>query len=324
MPTEGETVFNDLIRGEVSFANKDLYDLVIQKTSGYPTYNFACVIDDHLMDMTHVIRGDDHISNTPCQIRMYEALGWKAPIMAHLSMIHGPDGTKLSKRHGDTSVIEYKKQGFLPQALINYLALLGWSTPDSQQLFAAGELEQKFDIKGCQKSPAVFDTVKLMWMNGDYIRQMSKEQLLKEAKPFIEEAGVAKGISDETLGNIVALEQEKYKTLKEIPDLISFFFTDEVKYDEEAVNKVFKAETAKKALEVMIAKYGALQDFTEHTLEAAAREAAKENGLKAGQIFHPVRVAVSGRTNGPTLFKMLEYMGKDMVLKRMGAALSLC
>lgn len=324
MPTEGETVFNDLIRGEVSFANKDLYDLVIQKTSGYPTYNFACVIDDHLMDMTHVIRGDDHISNTPCQIRMYEALGWKAPIMAHLSMIHGPDGTKLSKRHGDTSVIEYKKQGFLPQALINYLALLGWSTPDSQQLFAAGELEQKFDIKGCQKSPAVFDTVKLMWMNGDYIRQMSKEQLLKEAKPFIEEAGIAKGISDETLGNIVALEQEKYKTLKEIPDLISFFFTDEVKYDEEAINKVFKAETAKKALEVMIAKYGALADFTEQNLEAAARAAAKENGLKAGQIFHPVRVAVSGRTNGPTLFKMLEYMGKDMVLKRMGVALSLC
>jgi glutamyl/glutaminyl-tRNA synthetase len=212
----------------------------------------------------------------------------------------------------------------LPQALINYLALLGWSTPDSQQLFAAGELEQKFDIKGCQKSPAVFDTVKLMWMNGDYIRQMSKEQLLKEAKPFIEEAGVAKGVSDETLANIVALEQEKYKTLKEIPDLISFFFTDEVKYDEEAVNKVFKAETAKKALEAMIVKYGALQDFTEQALEAAAREAAKENGLKAGQIFHPVRVAVSGRTNGPTLFKMLEYMGKDMVLKRMGAALSLC
>lgn len=324
MPTEGETVFNDLIRGEVSFANKDLYDLVIQKTSGYPTYNFACVIDDHLMEMTHVIRGDDHISNTPCQIRMYEALGWKAPIMAHLSMIHGPDGTKLSKRHGDTSVIEYKKQGFLPQALINYLALLGWSTADSQQLFAPGELEQKFDIKGCQKSPAVFDTVKLMWMNGDYIRQMSKEQLFKEAKPFIEEAGVAKGVSDEVLTNIVALEQEKYKTLKEIPDLISFFFTDEVKYDEEAINKVFKAETAKKALEVMIEKYSALQDFNEQAIEAITRAAAKENGLKAGQVFHPVRVAVSGRTNGPTLFKMLEYMGKDMVLKRMGAALSLC
>lgn len=324
MPIEGATVFKDLIRGEVSFENKDLYDLVIQKTSGYPTYNFACVIDDHLMEMSHVIRGDDHISNTPCQIQMYRAFGWKEPIMAHLSMIHGPDGTKLSKRHGDTSVIEYKKQGFLPEALINYLALLGWSTADSQQLFASGELEQKFDIKGCQKSPAVFDTVKLMWMNGDYIRQMSADALFAVAKPFVEEAGVAKDVDEAKLKAIIMLEQEKYKTLKEIPDLISFFFTDEVKYDEEAINKVFKAETAKKALEVMIEKYVALEDFTEHSLEAAARAAAKENGLKAGQIFHPVRVAVSGRTNGPTLFKMLEYMGKDMVLKRMSGALSFC
>lgn len=324
MPSEGETVFNDLIRGEVKFANRDLYDLVIQKTSGYPTYNFACVIDDHLMEMTHIIRGDDHISNTPAQIQMYRALGWKEPIFAHLSMIHGPDGTKLSKRHGDTSVMEYKKQGFLPEAMINYLALLGWSTPDSQQLFAPGELERKFDIKGCQKSPAVFDTVKLMWMNGDYIRQLTPKELLKRAEPFIEEAGVAKGVNEDRLEQIVALEQEKYKTLREIPGLISFFFTDEVKFDEEAVNKVFKAETAKKALELMIEKYGALEDFTEHSLEQTARAAAKEAGLKAGQIFHPVRVAVSGRTNGPTLFKMLEYMGKDMVLKRMKAALAYC
>jgi len=324
MPREGETVFNDLIRGEVRFANKDLYDLVIQKTSGYPTYNFACVIDDHLMGMTHVIRGDDHISNTPCQIRMYEALGWKAPIMAHLSMIHGPDGTKLSKRHGDTSVLEYKKQGFLPQALINYLALLGWSTVDSQQLFAPGELEKKFDIKGCQKNPAVFDTVKLMWMNGDYIRQLSAEQLYKEAKPFLAEAGVAQGADEEYVKKIVALEQEKYKTLKEIPNLISFFFTDDIKYDDEAIEKVFKTDTAKKALELMAEKFAALQDFTEKSIEDCARAAAKENGLKAGQIFHPVRVAVSGRTNGPTLFKMLEYMGKDMVLKRIKTALSFC
>lgn len=323
MPTEGETVFNDLIRGEVSFANKDLYDLVIQKTSGYPTYNFACVIDDHLMEMTHVIRGDDHISNTPAQLNIYKALGWAAPAMAHLSMIHGPDGTKLSKRHGDTSVMEYKKQGYLPQALINYLALLGWSTADSQQIFKQGELEEKFDIKGCQKSPAVFDTVKLQWMNGDYIRQLTCDELYAAAKPFIDEAGFAKGAEDEYLKKVVALEQEKYKTLRDIPALINFFFED-VKYEEEAVNKVFKAPTAKPALEAMLKAYGALEDFTEQPLEAAARSAAKENGLKAGQVFHPVRVAVSGRTNGPTLFKMLEYMGKEMVLKRMGIALSLC
>ena len=324
MPTEGETVFNDLIRGDVSFANKDLYDLVIQKTSGIPTYNFAAVIDDHLMEISHVIRGDDHISNTPAQLRIYAALGWAPPVMAHLSMIHGPDGTKLSKRHGDTSVIEYKKQGYLPAALINYLALLGWSTPDSQQIFAPGELEQKFDISGCQKSPAVFDPVKLLWMNGEYLRAMTAQQLYSAAKPFIDAEGVAHGADEEYLKKIIMLEQEKYKTLKEIPDLISFFFTEKVQFDEEAVNKVFGQETAKTALEATIKLYEDLADFTEHPLEAAARRAAQENGLKAGQVFHPVRVAVSGRTNGPTLFKMLEYMGKDMVLKRMRAALQLC
>ncbi|MDR0953064.1 MAG: glutamate--tRNA ligase [Elusimicrobiota bacterium] len=324
MPKEGETVFNDLIRGEVRFANKDLYDLVIQKTGGYPTYNFAAVIDDHLMEMSHIIRGDDHISNTPMQIRIYEALGWKHPIMAHLSMIHGPDGTKLSKRHGDTSVIEYKKQGYLPQALINYLALLGWSTPDSQQIFAPGELEEKFDIRGCQKSPAVFDPVKLLWMNGDYMRRMTIDELYAAAKPFIDETGVAQGVDEEYLKKIILLEQEKYKTLKEIPELISFFFTDKVVFDEAAIEKVFKAETASLALKSVIAKYEALADFTEFPIEAATKEAAKENGLKNGQVFHPVRVAVSGRTNGPTLFKMLEYMGKDMVLKRLEAALELC
>lgn len=323
MPTEGETVFNDLIRGEVRFANKDLYDLVIQKTSGYPTYNFACVIDDHLMGMTHVIRGDDHISNTPAQIQIYKALGWEAPIMAHLSMIHGPDGTKLSKRHGDTSVLEYKKQGFLPQALINYLALLGWSTSDSQQIFAKGELEQKFDISGCQKSPAVFDTVKLTWMNGDYIRQLSPKELYDAAKPFIDEAGIAKGIDEETLTKVILLEQEKYKTLKEIPGLIEFFFNP-VKYDEEAINKVFKTPTAKQAIELMIKCYGDAPDFKAETLEAIARSKAKESGLKTGQVFHPLRVAVSGRTNGPTLFKMLEYLGKDLVLQRLQDVLKYC
>ena len=323
MPTEGKTVFNDLIRGEVRFANKDLYDLVIQKTSGYPTYNFACVIDDHLMGMTHVIRGDDHISNTPAQIQIYKALGWKAPIMAHLSMIHGPDGTKLSKRHGDTSVLEYKKQGFLPQALINYLALLGWSTSDSQQIFAKGELEQKFDISGCQKSPAVFDTVKLTWMNGDYIRQLSPKELYDAAKPFIDEAGIAKGIDEETLTKVILLEQEKYKTLKEIPGLIEFFFNP-VKYDEEAINKVFKTPTAKQAIELMIKCYSEAPDFKAETLEAIARTKAKESGLKTGQVFHPLRVAVSGRTNGPTLFKMLEYLGKDLVLQRLQDVLKYC
>ena len=316
--------WDDLIRGHVKFASKDLYDLVIQKTSGYPTYNFAVVVDDHLMRMTHVIRGDDHISNTPSQIQLYRALGWKEPVFAHLSMIHGPDGKKLSKRHGATNVVEFRNMGYLPEALKNYLALLGWATSDSQQLFAPGELEEKFDISGCQPSPAVMDPEKLNWMNGEYIRATPIARLTDLAMPFIEKAGLdVSGVSRQQLEGIIALEQEKYKLLTEIPDLIRFFFEEPV-FEQDALEKVFGKPEAKHALELIIAAYEKLDDFTEANLETAARTTAKENGLKAGQIFHPVRVAVSGRTHGPTLFKMLEYMGKDNVLGRLKAALAHC
>ncbi|MGN1058271.1 MAG: glutamate--tRNA ligase, partial [Candidatus Avelusimicrobium sp.] len=324
MPEEGDVEWDDMIRGHVKFASKDLYDLVIQKTSGYPTYNFAVVIDDHLMGMTHVIRGDDHISNTPSQIQIYRALGWKEPVFAHLSMIHGPDGKKLSKRHGATNVVEFRNMGYLPEALKNYLALLGWATSDSQQIFAAGELEEKFDISGCQPSPAVMDPEKLNWMNGEYIRATPIARLTDLAMPFIEKAGIdVSKTARAKLEGIIGLEQEKYKLLTEIPDLIRFFFEDPV-FEPEAVEKVFGKPEAKQALTLMIDAYGKLEDFTEANLEAAARTTAKENGLKAGQIFHPVRVAVSGRTHGPTLFKMLEYMGKDVVLARLNHALSYC
>jgi len=323
MPKEGHAGWNDLIRGEVTFASKDLYDLVIQKTSGYPTYNFACVVDDHLMDITHVIRGDDHISNTPAQIQIYRAFGWGVPEFAHLSMIHGPDGTKLSKRHGATSVIEYKKMGYLPEAVVNYLALLGWSTPDSQQIFAPGELVQKFDIKGCQKSPAIFDPAKLEWMNGEYIRMTPIGKLTDMALPFIKEAGInIDGADRARLEGIISLEQEKYKRLTEVPDLIKFFFSD-VEFEAAAIEKVFKKPEARGVLEGMAEIYSNLPSFTEAELERAARGYAAEKNLKAGAIFHPVRVAVSGRTHGPTLFKMLEYMGRDVVVKRLKDAVKL-
>ena len=324
MPQEGDVEWDDMIRGHVKFASKDLYDLVIQKTSGYPTYNFAVVVDDHLMRMTHVIRGDDHISNTPAQIQIYRALGWKEPVFAHLSMIHGPDGKKLSKRHGATNVVEFRNMGYLPEALKNYLALLGWATPDSQQLFAPGELEEKFDISGCQPSPAVMDPEKLNWMNGEYIRATPLSRLTDLALPFIEKAGInIAGVDRARLEGIIGLEQEKYKLLTEIPDLIRFFFEEPV-FEQEALEKVFSKPEAKQVLEGMAQVYDNLAEFTEANLEAAARAYAKENGMKAGQIFHPVRVAVSGRTHGPTLFKMLEYMGKDTVIARLKNALKYC
>ncbi|WP_424245387.1 glutamyl-tRNA synthetase [Elusimicrobium posterum] len=321
MPKEGNVQWPDLIRGDVSFASKDLYDLVIQKASGYPTYNFAAVIDDHLMEMTHIIRGDDHISNTPAQIQMYRALGWQEPQFAHLSMIHGPDGTKLSKRHGAASVVDYEEQGYLSDALINYLALLGWSTPDSQQIFGPGELEEKFDIAGCQKSPAVFDPVKLEWMNSEYIRSKPIGVLTDLAMPFITKAGIdVSAISREQLENIISLEHDKYRTLKDVPGLIKFFFDKEVEFDPAAREKVFSKDGVKQILTDLADVYQNLADFSELEIEKATKQYAVDKGLKNGQIFHPVRVATTGMTHGPTLFKMLEFMGKPEVVKRINTA----
>jgi nondiscriminating glutamyl-tRNA synthetase len=315
MPVEGATVVDDKIRGMVSFENKLLQDFVIWKTTDGPTYNFCCVIDDHLMEMSHVIRGDEHLSNTPSQIQIYYALGWKPPVFAHLSMIMGSDGSKLSKRHGATSVLEYRDQGYLPHTMRNYLALLGWSNAASQQLFTDEDLISQFNLEGCQKSPATFDTVKLQWMNGEYIRQTPVDQLVELAKPFLEKAGLI-GLPGPDLKKVVALEQEKIKLLSEIPTLIEFFYKP-VQFDPKAFEKVLKAPGAK---QVLLDLADALKDFApfeDKALEARIRQFVADKALKNGQVFHPIRVAVTGRTEGPTLFLMLEIMGRDAVLARL-------
>ena len=325
MPEEGAVRFKDLIHGEVSFENKLLDDFVMIKTSGIPTYNFACVMDDHFMEITHVIRGDDHLSNTPRQIHLYQALGWDVPEFAHLSMILGPDGSRLSKRHGATGVIEYKKSGYLPDAMANYLALLGWSTEDSQQLFAPIEMIEKFDISRCQKSPAIFDPQKLLWMNGEYIRKQSPRDLAKTALPWLKEAGYVRPETsepDQALVYKVSLEQEKYKLLSDVPKLLDFFFQD-IAYDPASVEKVLKKDGASGVLSDMKERLGTLEPFDAASLENLARVYAKEKNLKTGQVFHPLRVAVSGRTTGPSLFHMMEALGKEKVLSRIQKALGL-
>ncbi|MCX7905247.1 MAG: glutamate--tRNA ligase [Elusimicrobiales bacterium] len=322
MPDDGITSWNDLIHGELKFENKLLYDFIMIKASGYPTYNFACVVDDHLMDITHVIRGDDHISNTPLQINIYKAFGWELPNFAHLSMILGPDGTRLSKRHGATSISEYRKLGYLPHTMKNYLALLGWSTKDSQQIFEKGELEEKFDLEGCQKNPAIFDPVKLTWMNGEYIRKMTKDELYEASLPFLKEAGIDLSKASSNVADIVAIEQEKYKLLSDIPKLIDFFFTDEITYDEISVEKVLKKPGVRNILSEIKEVYEKIEIFTEVNIENATRQFCKEKGYKTSEVFHPVRVAVSGRSHGPTLFKMLEYIGKRRVLVRLEKSIS--
>lgn len=321
MPTEGVTRFHDVVRGDVEFENALLDDFVLLKTSGVPTYNCAVVIDDHAMDITHVIRGDDHLSNTPRQIQLYQALGWMPPQWAHLSMILGPDGSRLSKRHGATAVTEYQASGYLPEALVNYLALLGWSTEDSQQLFRLPELIGKFSLERCGKSPAIFDPQKLLWMNGEYIRQLPKEALARRALPFLQKAGLVKDPAEDTTQQLmtraVALEQDKIKRLDEVPHLTEFFFREEVSYDPAAVDQVLKAEGADRVLEDLAQRLDAQADFSEQWAEQVCRQYAKERGIATGKVFHPLRVAVSGRTQGPSLFGLLAVLGKSRVVARL-------
>jgi glutamyl-tRNA synthetase len=322
MPKEGNIEFNDIVRGHVSFENALLDDFVLMKANGVPTYNFACVVDDYLMKITHVVRGDDHISNTPRQLNIFKALGWEMPQFAHLSMILGSDGARLSKRHGHTSVLEYRREGYLREALINYLALLGWSTSDSQQLFEHDELIEKFSLDRCNSSPATFDLTKLLWMNGEYIRKKSVDEiydLFMDWIKFTQQESIIENWDKTLLKKAIELEHEKIKLIKDIPALVEFFFK-ELEFDETAVNKVFLSEKTRDSAKVVLTetlnRLPKEELFTPESLEQFARNLAVEKEIKTGQVFHPIRVAVSGRTQGPSLFHMMEVMGKDEVLNR--------
>lgn len=318
-PQEGWVHFDDIVRGPMKWENNLIEDFVIVKTSGVPTYNFACVVDDHLMEISHVIRGDDHLSNTPRQVLCYEALGWTPPIFAHLSMILGSDGQRLSKRHGATAVEEYRDTGYLPEATRNYLSLLGWSTEDSQDLFTREELIAKFTVERCGKSPAIFDTNKLLWMNGEYLRKMSLKELVDRALPFIKKAGYLNGQEEARrleIETAVALEHEKVKLLTDVPRLIDFFFQD-VAYDPASVEKVLKKPEIGALLLEAAAVYEKLPAFTAAATEEATKGLAAARAIKNAAVFHPVRVAVSGRTQGPSLFHLLEVLGQSRSVARL-------
>jgi len=326
-PVEGSMDFTDVVRGAVHFDNALLDDFVISKASGIPTYNCAVVIDDHLMNITHVIRGDDHISNTPRQLLLFKAFGWEPPLFAHISMILGPDGTRLSKRHGAVSVVEYRDAGYLPGAVRNYLALLGWSTEDSQQIFEKDELVQKFTLERAKPSPAIFDPAKLLWMNGEYIRKTPVKELVQLSIPFMKKAGLlTRDPAPQELARletVVALEHEKIKLLSDIPHLVDFLLKDEVVYEPEAVEKVLKKPGASGVVADLMERFSILEPFTAASTEKTCRDYAVEKNFKTSPVFHPVRVSVSGRTQGPSLFHMLEVLGKEKSLARMKKALGL-
>ncbi|MDD5686340.1 MAG: glutamate--tRNA ligase [Elusimicrobia bacterium] len=322
MPSE-EIAFEDVIRGKVKFHGSLIDDQVILKSDGYPTYHLANVIDDHEMEITHVIRGEEWLSSTPKHIILYRYFGWAPPMFAHLPLLLNPDKSKLSKRQGDVAVEDYRDKGYLQEAILNYIALLGWSTEDSQQIFTKEELIEKFTLERCGKSGAIFDTQKLLWMNGEYIRKMTIDELTNRAIPFIQKAGFETN-NFEFLKKCILLEQDKIKLLSDIPDLISFFLKEDIVYDEKAVQKVIEKDGVKKILIDIYEIYKNTKDFTAAEIENETRKYAEAKSLKTSQIFHPVRISVSGRAEGPSLFHMIELLGRDRALLRIKNVIGGC
>ncbi|MCJ7668397.1 MAG: glutamate--tRNA ligase, partial [Anaerolineae bacterium] len=320
MPLEGETVVHDLVRGDVHFANQQLDDLIIMRADGFPTYNFAVVVDDILMQMTHVIRADEHLTNTPRQIQIYEALGHNPPQFAHVSMILGLDHTKLSKRHGATSVSDYRDAGYLPEAMVNFLALLGWAYDDKRELFTREELIDYFGLEKVNPAPSIFSEEKLDWMNGLYIRQLEPDDLARRLLPFLKKAGLEADI--DTVRRLVPLIQERMRVLSDSIELVDFFLKEEIAYDPQLlIGKKMTAQESHAALKVTRERLENLSLFDEESLENALRNLADELCLTAGQLFSIIRIAVTGKMVAPPLFGTLAVLGKERALWRIDLAL---
>lgn len=320
----GDIVFPDAVRGDVTFPLDSVDDLVLVRTDGTATYNFAVTIDDATMAITHVIRGDDHLSNTPKQILIYEALDEPLPVFAHLSMILGADGKRLSKRHGATSVEAYRDLGYLPEAVMNYLALLGWSLDGETTIFSRETLMENFTLDRVSRNPAIFDEEKLEWLNGVYIREMSPETLAEHMVPLLQIAGLLSAEEAVTrrdwLLKLAPLISERVKRLDEVVPMVSFLFADEVVIEESALAKVLSKEGAGAALDACRETLAGLLRFDAPTIEAALREVPERVGVKPKLAFQAVRVAVSGTTVSPPLFELLELLGRERTLARIDAA----
>lgn len=313
-------VVNDLIKGEMDFDSRLLSDFVIVKSDGIPTYNFAVVIDDILMKISLVMRGDDHISNTPKQIVIYQALGVTLPDFAHIPMIMGPDNTRLSKRHGATSVIEYKKMGFVPEAVVNYITHLGWSSGNNQELFTIDELVKGFTLDKISKHSAIFDMEKLNWFNSEYLKRMSDETYGKMLLPYLQEVNFMDNqISDDLfqwLKEVISLMKSRVRNFRQFLEYADYFFTEDFKIEDDAV-KVLKEEGVKTILTQLLERLKKITLWTEGNIEQVVREIASEMNLKGKQIIHPTRISLSGKKVGPSLFALMEVLGKERNIERL-------
>ena len=324
-PLEGQTRFNDLIWGEVAFENSTIDDLVLLKSDGYPTYHLANIVDDHAMKISHVLRAEEWLSSTPRHIMLYQALGLEPPQFAHLPMLLGPDRTKLSKRHGAVSINEYYEQGYLPDAMVNFLALLGWSLDDKTELMSRQELIDNFSLERVSRTAAIFNLEKLGWMNGVYIRKLTADEFFTAVKPYLTRdklAAEALVSNEKYVRDILPLVQERTKTLTEVAEMVQFFFVDELEYGTSLlIGKNMSRESAVMALESAQQKLGQLETFNTDSMETMLRPLAEELGLKTGQFFGTLRIATTGRTVAPPLFQTMSVLGKERSLKRIKAAL---
>lgn len=329
VPESGQTSFEDMVFGHLEVDHRDLEDFVLLRSDGHPTYHLGVVADDLDLRISHVIRGADHISNTPKQILMYKALEAPVPIFAHLPLILGPDKQRLSKRHGATAVGAYREQGVLPAALVNFLALLGWTPPGQKEIVPIEEMVRDFDLTSVSKSNAVFDLEKLAWMNSEYVRHMPVERLLPLVERELAEAGLAvrdpgSGIRDsesappqvEEFRQAVLLLQSRARTLKDFAGAFRAFFTDDFPYDPEAAKKYWKDATLSALLDALADRLAATEPFDLVGTEAALRSLAEEKGVKAGLLINATRVALTGQAVAPSLFEVMLVLGRDRVLAR--------
>jgi glutamyl-tRNA synthetase len=314
----GEMIrFNDIVRGDIEFDSKNIDDQVLMKSDGFPTYHLANVVDDHFMKITHVIRGEEWLSSTPKHVILYQSFGWQHPEFAHLPLLLNPDRSKLSKRQGDVAVEDYKDKGYLPEALINFVALLGWNPSATEEIFSMDDLINGFDLKKVNKGGAVFGREKLDWMNSEYLRKMQPSEILKYVKPI----AIARGynVSDEYLTSVIKLMQERARTTNDFVDFASYFYAPPVTFEEKYKEKHW-TPAAKENLQSILSEFRQ-SDWSHTALEAVLRKEAETKGISAGKLIHPIRLAVTGQGFGPGLFELLEVIGKEQVISRIEHAL---
>ncbi|WP_144472320.1 MULTISPECIES: glutamate--tRNA ligase [Bacillus] len=319
---KGEIIkFDDMVKGEISFETDGIGDFVIVKKDGTPTYNFAVAVDDHLMKMTHILRGEDHISNTPKQIMIFNAFGWDVPLFGHMTLIVNENRKKLSKR--DESIIQfieqYKNLGYLPEALFNFIALLGWSPVGEEELFTKEQFIDIFDVNRLSKSPALFDMHKLKWVNNQYVKALDLDQVVALTLPHLQKAGkVSEQLSDEEntwVRKVIALYHEQLSYGAEIVELTELFFKEQIEYNQEA-KEVLAEEQVPEVMASFAGQLERLESFTPDEIKAAIKAVQKETGHKGKKLFMPIRVAVTGQTHGPELPQSIELLGKETVLNR--------